>query len=69
MIFLKRLDLNEVLILIKFLIHNPETLESNVPGIYIAGVIICRYAIQANCLLKTQEFTAGIIIEDILKKN
>lgn len=47
--------------------HNPETLETNVPGLYIGGVI--NAGLQTSKLfIENTRVHAGMIIEDVQKK-
>lgn len=48
-------------------VHNPETLESNIPGMYIAGVINAGLQTSKLFIENTRDH-GGIIIQDILSK-
>ena len=50
----------------KIPVHNNETLETNIPGLYIAGVINAGMNTSKLFIENTREH-AGIIIKDILK--
>ena len=47
--------------------HNPSTLESNVEGMYIAGVIITGMQ-TSKLFIENTRIHSGIIVSDILKK-
>lgn len=47
--------------------HDPETLESNVPGLYVAGVILAGYE-TAKIFIENGRHHGKPIIEDILSK-
>ncbi len=47
--------------------HNPKTLETNIPGMYIAGVITAGMQ-TSKLFIENTRIHAGIIIADILKK-
>ena len=47
--------------------YNPETMETNVPGIYLAGVI-CGGVETHKWFIENSRVHAKIILEDILSK-
>ncbi len=51
----------------KIPVHDSETFESNVPGMYIAGVISAGMQTSKLFIENTREH-AGVVIKDILKK-
>ncbi len=47
--------------------HDPDTLESNVPGLYLAGVILAGYN-TSEIFIENGRFHGAPIVADILKK-
>jgi thioredoxin reductase (NADPH) len=52
---------------LKIPVHDSETFESNLPGMYIAGVITAGMQ-TSKLFIENARFHAGIIIKDILTK-